>query len=159
MLFGDTHGQVPGVLAGRLYGPGGKKLGASFNGATDGSSVAGSFTGVRSATSQRVNLTLTNVTREQLFYMRTAELSITRFQGETRLNAYSRNDGGGQLNRLKGETFTYAPPSSAYSGGQFTINDRVESADPSLSRTGRRLTGRKSRWNFTGRATPIPSWR
>lgn len=132
LLFGGTDGRVLGTIAGRLYGPNGEELGASFSGATaNGSSVAGSFTGVRSA-SQPVNLTLTNLTREQLFYANTAELNITRFQGEARINAYASNAPGGQLNRQNAETFTYSPPSSLYPSGQYTVNDKVASIDPNF---------------------------
>lgn len=133
MLFGGTDGRISGTLAGRLYGPTGEELGASFSGATAaGSSVAGSFTGVRSTTSQPANLTLTNLTREQLFYARTGELGITRFQGEARLNVSAQSSGAGQINRLNSETFSYGPPTSQYPGGQFTINDRVTGTDPNF---------------------------
>jgi hypothetical protein len=143
LLFGGTDGRVPGTIAGRLYGPNGEELGASFSGATaDGSSVAGSFTGVRS-TSQPVNLTLTNLTREQLFYANSAELNITRFQGEARINAYTTNASGGQLNRQNSETFTYSPPTSLYPGGQFTINDKVASADPNFIAYRKTLNGQQ----------------
>jgi hypothetical protein len=141
ILFGGTDGQVPGTLSGRLYGPNGEELGASFS--VSGSSMAGSFTGVRTTASQPVNLTLTNLTREQLFYANTGELSITRFQGEDRLNAYARSDGGGQITRQNSETFTYGPPSSLYPGGQFTVNDRVAGTDPNFIAYRKNINGQQ----------------
>lgn len=113
-LLGSTNGSIGGSLSGRFYGPGAEELGASFTGGKDGTAMAGSFTGTR-ATAKADNLTLTNLTQSQLFYTQFGYNSV------------------GQLNWQNSETFTYAPPTSALNGGQFTINDKVASSDPNFT--------------------------
>lgn len=114
VLLGSSNGSIGGSLSGRFYGPNADEVGASFTGGKDGTAVAGSFWGPRSD-AKADNLTLTNLTQSQLFY--------TQFGSNT----------VGQLNLQNSETFTYSPPTSAYNGGQFTINDKVTSSDPSFT--------------------------
>jgi len=114
--YGGSLGQGGGSLAGRFYGPNGEELGATFfaNNAA-GLSVAGSFTGARDSTLQADNFTLTNLTHEQQFY--------TRFGTNV----------GGSLTWQNSETFTASSYSSGYSGGQFTLADKIASADPNFT--------------------------
>ncbi|MET3725170.1 transferrin-binding protein-like solute binding protein [Sphingomonas trueperi] len=114
--YGGSLGQAGGALAGRFYGPNGEELGATFsaNNAA-GLSVAGSFVGARDLTGQADNFTLTNLTHEQQFY--------TRFGANI----------GGSLTWQNSETFTASSYSSGYSGGQFTLADKVASTDPNFT--------------------------
>jgi hypothetical protein len=107
-LYEGQYGTAGGTLNGRFYGPTAQELGASFNGqGADGFAVAGSFTGERDTSQAPANLTLTNLTQSQLFY--------TQF-------AYSQV---GQLNWQNADSFTYGPPTSNLSGGQFTSADKT----------------------------------
>lgn len=109
-------GTGTGPLAGRFYGPSAQELGASFAGTgADGLAVAGSFTGSRDATLTPDNLTLTNLTHEQIFHTRLA------------------NSANGGLNWQNAETFQYGPPTSDLYGGQFTSADKIASADPNFT--------------------------
>lgn len=129
MLYEGFDSAVAGSLSGRFYGPGAEEIGASFAGENgDGASVAGAFTGQRDPSAQVENLTLTNLTSAQLFYVPFALLTTTTFDGESRLNT-STYSTIGQLNWQNGETFTYGPGLSNLPGGQFTINDKFVGAD------------------------------
>jgi len=109
-------GTATGPLAGRFYGPSAQELGASFAGTgADGLAAAGSFTGSRDATLTPDNLTLTNLTHEQIFHTRLA------------------NSANGGLNWQNAETFQYGPPTSDLYGGQFTSADKIASADPNFT--------------------------
>ncbi|WP_157084736.1 transferrin-binding protein-like solute binding protein [Sphingomonas pituitosa] len=114
--YSGALGQAGGTLAGRFYGPNGEELGATFsaNNAA-GLSVAGSFVGARDQTLRADNFTLTNLTHEQLFYTR-----------------FGRNIGG-QLTWQNSETFTASSYSSGYSGGQFTLADKIASTNPNFT--------------------------
>ncbi len=132
MLYGGTNGSVAGSLAGRFYGPTGQELGASFAGSNaSGASVNGSFTGARDPNAQVANLTLTNLTSSQLFYVPFALLTKTIIDGQAGFSA-STYSTIGQLNRQNSETFTYGPGLSNLPGGQFTINDKVTGTDPNF---------------------------
>ena len=123
-LYESMLGSAGGSLSGRFYGPSAEELGASFNGqGADGLTAVGSFTGQRDSSAKPVNLTLTNMTQQQLFY--------TQYGGNL----------VGQLNWQNAETFTASPPTSDLYGGQFTINDKVASTNPNF------ITYRKT---FTG---------
>lgn len=115
-LYEGWFGSAGGTLSGRFYGPAAEELGASFAGSNaSGMTVAGGFTGQRDAGIQVENLTLTNLTRQHHFY--------TRY-------AYGRVGG---LDWQNAETFIAGPPTSDLYGGQFTINDKVASADPNFT--------------------------
>ena len=114
-LYRGRFGGAAGTLSGRFYGPAGEELGGAFSGSnTAGMTVVGGFTGQRDANVIPENLTLTNLTKSQLFY--------TRFQHNL----------VGQLNRQNSETFSYSTPTSDLYGGHFTINDKVASSDPNF---------------------------
>lgn len=115
-LYEGSYGSAAGELSGRFYGPTAQELGATFA-ATNaaGMSVSGAFTGQDSNTAASQNLTLTNLRMQQLFY--------TQY-------AYGT---GGQLNWQNAETFTFGTPTSDLNSGQFTINDKVTSADPNFN--------------------------
>lgn len=132
ILYGGVNGSVAGPLAGRFYGPTGQELGASFSGAnSSGATVSGAFTGQLDPTAQIQNLTLTNLTSEQLFYVPFALLTTTQFDGQSGFNT-SYYTTIGQLGRQNSETFTYSPGLSNLPGGQFTINDKVAETDPNF---------------------------
>lgn len=123
-LYEGSLGRAGGSLEGRFYGPSGQELGASFNAeGADGLSVAGSFTGQADSSLTPDNLSLTNLTHEQLFY--------TQYGGNL----------VGQLDWLNSATFTLAPPTSDLYGGQFSINDQVASTDPNFTTYRKTFTG------------------
>lgn len=114
--YGGSLGNAGGTLAGRFYGPNAEELGATFlanNSA--GLSVSGSFVGQKDATATPDNFTLTNLGSQQLFY--------------TRYGTYST----GQLTWQNSETFTVSPYSSEFSGGQFTLADKVASSNANFT--------------------------
>jgi hypothetical protein len=138
MLYGGTNGSIAGSLAGRFYGPTGQEIGASFAGGdASGAAVTGAFTGARDATAPIANLTLTNLTSSELFYVPFALLTRTAIDGQAGFSTRTYSTIG-QLNRQNAETFTYGPGLSNLPGGQFTINDKFVSADPNF--TGYRKT-------------------
>ncbi|WP_126174418.1 transferrin-binding protein-like solute binding protein [Altericroceibacterium xinjiangense] len=108
-IYGGWDGEVATDLTGSLYGPSGQELGATFSGQNaDGMSVTGSIVGQRDSTLTPANLSFANMTQEQTFY--------------TRMSQYA----GGILTWQNSETFLYSGYSSAESGGQFTIADKVD---------------------------------
>ena len=115
-LYGSSYGQAAGPLNGRLYGPNGEELGGSFSGAnSNGMTVVGSFTGQSDPTVQIPNLSLTDMTQQQSFYVHFTDNWV------------------GNLNWQNSETFSFSPPTSDLYGGQFTINDKVSSKDPNFT--------------------------
>ncbi|HVJ01030.1 MAG TPA: transferrin-binding protein-like solute binding protein [Sphingomonas sp.] len=115
-LYRGWFGSAGGSLNGRFYGPNSEELGGAFSGSNgNGMTVVGGFTGQRDAGVPVENLTLTNLTRPQLFY-----------------EGYINNLVS-QLNWQNSETFTYGTPTSDLYGGQFTINDKVASSDPNFT--------------------------
>ena len=132
MLLGSSVASVAGAVNGRFYGPAAEELGASFSGANpSGATVTGSFTGQRNPAATLANLTLTNLTSAQLFYPDEALLTVRRFDGRPNFET-STTTLISQLNRLNSETFSYGPGRSDLPGGNFTINDKVASADPNF---------------------------
>lgn len=120
-LYEGWFGAAAGAMSGRLYGPNGEEVGAAFSGTNgNGMTVTGGFTGQRDAGVQIPNLTLTNLTRSQLFYTRFTDNHV------------------GQFNWQNAETFSYGTPTSDLYSGQFNINDKVASSDPNF--TGYRKT-------------------
>jgi hypothetical protein len=96
-LYEGWFGSAGGPLAGRFYGPNGDELGGAFSGANgNGMTVTGAFTGQRDATAHPQNLTLTNLTSSQQFYVQ-----------------YLNNLVGG-LNQQNSETFSFGPPTSDF---------------------------------------------
>lgn len=132
ILYGGTDADIAGTLSGRFYGPSAQELGASFAaGNANGATVTGSFAGWRDPNASVENLTLTNLTSAQLFYVPFAMVTTTTFDGPG--TPYVRTYSSiGQLNRQNSETFTYGPGLSNLPGGQFTINDKVASSDPNF---------------------------
>jgi hypothetical protein len=123
-VYGGWFGSVGGTLDGRFYGPTAQELGASFSGENaNGVTVAGSFTGGLDSSVVPANLTLTNMTKPQLFY--------------------AQYGGGlvGQYNWQNSETFTLYPPTSEYLGGQFTSADKVASSNPNFVTYRKTFTG------------------
>lgn len=115
-LYEGWFGSAAGPLAGRFYGPRGEELGGAFSGANgSGMTVTGGFTGQRDATVQLQNLTLTNLTSSQHFYVQ-----------------YLNNLVGG-LDQQNAETLVFGSPTSDLYGGQLTISDKVASSDSNFT--------------------------
>ena len=122
--YGGTDTRASGTVQGRFFGPGAEELGATFSADNAaGAVVTGSFTGQRTAGGARSNLSLVNLTADQLFYVR--ETNYTRqngFGGVAFVNTYQgiaqmtlRPDGG--------VSFTGAVSNVPF--GSFTAADRV----------------------------------
>lgn len=132
MLYGGANASIAGSITGKFYGPAGQELGASFAGGDpSGATVTGAFTGQRDATVKLANLTLTNITGEQLFYVPFALLTTTQVDSANTFGT-STYTTIGQLDRLNAETFSYGPGLSNLPGGQFTISDKVAPIDPNF---------------------------
>lgn len=107
-IYEGWDGAVTSDLTGSLYGPTGGELGATFSGQNaDGMSVTGSIVGKQDSALTPANLSFANMTHEQSF--------------ATRMSQYA----AGSLTWQNSETFRYSGYSSADSGGQFTIDDKV----------------------------------
>ncbi|MDT0575953.1 transferrin-binding protein-like solute binding protein [Croceicoccus sp. F390] len=113
--LGSPYGLASGTIAGRFYGPSAQELGASFqaNG-PDGMAAVGSLVGVKDSRLTAENQTLTNLKREQLFYLR---------------------GGGsvGSINVLNSQTFVFSAPSSDMLSGRFSVNDKIASKDANFT--------------------------
>ena len=108
-VYEGWDGTVTADLTGSLYGPSGEELGATFSGEnTAGMTVTGAIVGQQDSSLTPANLSFTNMTQQQTFY--------------TRMSQYS----GGSLTWQNSETFIYSGYSSDESGGQFTIDDKVD---------------------------------
>ncbi len=115
-LYEGWFGAAAGPLSGRLYGPVGEELGGAFSGNNaSGMTVVGGFTGQRDANVVPQNLTLTNLTSSQLFYVQYPSNLV------------------GQLNKQNSETFSFGTPTSDLYGGQFTVNDKVAGDDSNFT--------------------------
>lgn len=111
-VYGSSYGQASGTIAGRLYGPNGEELGATFQTSNAaGMAAVGSLVGSRDATLTADGQTLTALTSGQQFYAR------------------SGSSGGGSITWLNSETFDYGGYSSDMVGGRFTINEKIVSKD------------------------------
>lgn len=99
---------VSGTLQGQFFGQGAEELGATFS-ANDGKGavVSGALTGQRGQGGARSNLSLLNLTGDQLFYAREANYTLERTLG-----------GGAYANTHQGITqMTLGPDGSVLSGG------------------------------------------
>lgn len=128
--YGGTDTRVSGQVEGKFFGPGAEELGATFSADNAaGSAVTGSFTGQRTG-SALTNLSLRNLTTEQLFYVRESNYELRNaFGGSTYTSTYQgiaqmtlRPDGG--------VSFTGAVSNVPY--GTFTAANRVEDGRPSF---------------------------
>lgn len=125
--YGGFHANGVGTLAGRLYGPAGSELGAAFSASgADGSATTGAFIGLRDATLPAVNLTLTNLVADQLFYVKGAQLESGPDSAWTYV-------GVSQMNRTVAGTFSISPVTSDLPGGTFTVADQVPSSDANFT--------------------------
>jgi hypothetical protein len=94
-------------MSGRFYGPKGQELGATFQSTSGGLSVVGAIVGQFDATQAPVNMSLTNLTKEEHFYVDYGPGSP------------------GSLTWQNAETFLAYAPTSQVLGGQFTLQDKV----------------------------------
>ena len=123
-LYEGWFGAAGGTLSGRFYGPGATELGGSFSGSNSrGMTVVGGFTGQRDPALSPQNLTLTNMTKSQLFYAQFGNGLVS------------------QLNWQNSDTFTFSPPTSDMYGGQFTVADKVAAGDPNFTAYHKSFTG------------------
>jgi len=115
-VYGSSYGQASGTIAGRLYGPDGEELGATFQTANaSGMAAVGSLVGSRDASQTADGQTLTDLTSGQQFYARGGSGS------------------GGSFTWLNSETFDYSGYSSDMVGGRFTINEKIASKDANFT--------------------------
>ena len=145
MVYGGAHGAVPGTLAGKFYGPSSEELGASFSGSNkDGATVTGSFTGQRATGNPAVNHTLTNLVTSQLFYAQEALLTVTGFDGESRIDARTMKLIS-QLTLRTSDNLLYGPGISNLPGGEFTTASLIPSADPNFTAYEKEFNGQRVR--------------
>lgn len=123
--YGGTDTHASGTLQGRFFGPGAEELGATFSADNAlGAAVTGSFTGQRAAGAARSNLSLINLTADQLFYVR--ETNYTRQNGAGGVAFVNTYQGIAQMTLRPdgGVSFNGAVSNVPY--GSFTAADRVE---------------------------------
>ena len=130
--YSGANGRVAGAINGRLYGPGAEEVGAAFSGVTGNTSVNGGFTGQRRDSNALVNQTLTNLVAPQYFYIDSANLEISTFDGGERPNV-SVIIMGGNLDRQANGDFIFGPGSSGLPLGHFTAADQVPSGNPNFT--------------------------
>jgi hypothetical protein len=140
--YGGTDTRVSGTVSGKFFGPGAEELGATFSADNAlGAAVSGSFTGQRSGNA-RANLSLLNVTNDQLFYTR--ESSYTRLPaGSTGLA--NTGQGISQMTFKVDGSITYNGASSNIPFGSFTAANKVEDGRASFVTYEATMDGRPAR--------------
>ncbi|MEO7691911.1 MAG: transferrin-binding protein-like solute binding protein [Sphingomonas sp.] len=112
---------VSGTIGGRFYGPGAEEMGASFSADNAaGAAVTGSLTGKRDASVLPVNLALTNVVADQLFYASESEVILGRGP-----NPPGASHGIGQFTLRADGGLSIIGPTSSIDYAIYTVADRV----------------------------------
>ncbi|MBB4614928.1 transferrin-binding protein-like solute binding protein [Novosphingobium taihuense] len=114
-FYGSTLGNSAGTISGRLFGPQGQEIGATFQTSNAaGMAAIGSLAGARDTSSLAENLTLTALRSEQRFLT---------FGG----------GGIGSITLIGPDTFDFVGYSSDMVGGRFTANEKVASSNPNFT--------------------------
>jgi hypothetical protein len=119
----DTR--VSGTLQGQFFGPAGEELGAIFS-ASDGAGavVSGALTGQRGAGGATSNLSLLNLTRDQLFYARESNYALVNlYTGGSYAQTYQ---GVAQLTLATDGSVSFTGAISTIPYGKFTFVNRVD---------------------------------
>lgn len=123
--YGGTDTRASGTVQGRFFGPGAEELGATFSADNAaGAAVTGSFTGQRSAGGARSNLSLVNLTSDQLFYVRESNYALQNGYGGVPFASTYQGIAQMTLRADGGVSFTGAVSTVPY--GSFTVADRVQ---------------------------------
>ncbi|RDE05814.1 hypothetical protein [Sphingomonas aracearum] len=123
--YGGTDTRVSGTLVGQFFGPGAEEIGATFSGDNAaGAAVSGSLTGQRLGGAARSNLSLVNLTTEQLFYAR--ESNYTLQNGYGGVPFASTYQGIAQLTLRPDGSVSATGAISTVPYAQFTAANRVE---------------------------------
>lgn len=122
--YGGIDTRASGTVQGRFFGPGTEELGATFSADNAaGAAVTGSFTGQRSAGGARSNLSLVNLTGDQLFYVR--ESSYTLQNGAGGVSFANTYQGIAQMTLRPDGGVSFTGAVSNIPNGSFTAADRV----------------------------------
>ena len=128
--YGGTDTRVSGSVQGQFFGPGAEELGATFSADNaTGSAVSGSFTGQRTG-SARSNLSLVNLTTEQLFYVRESNYELRNTAGGSTFASTYQGIAQMTLRPDNSVSFTGAVSNVPY--GNFTAANRVDDGRPSF---------------------------
>ncbi|MFS0772150.1 hypothetical protein [Sphingomonas sp. 1P08PE] len=147
VTYGGRDTRVAGTIAGRFYGPGAEELGASFA-ADDGAggAVTGSITGQRQAGAAQTNLSLTNLTVDQLYYSQNAQLTVGNgFMGARAVNTYV---GNGQVQQRPDGSFSVLAATSALPSVTGDQSNRVTDARPNFVTYTKTVDGAPTRVSF-----------
>lgn len=122
--YGGTDTRVSGTIQGRFFGPGAEEVGATFSADNAaGAVVTGSFTGQQTAGGARSNLSLVNLTADQLFYVRESSYSLQNgFGGVAFANPYQ---GIAQMTLRRDGSVSFTGAISTVPYGTFAATDRV----------------------------------
>lgn len=130
--YGGTDTQVSGTVQGRFFGPSAEELGATFSADNAaGAAVTGSFTGQRSAGAARSNLSLVNLTTDQLFYVR--ETNYTLQNGYGGIAFASTYQGIAQMTLRPDGSVSFTGAVSNVPYGSFSAADRVQDGRASFT--------------------------
>jgi hypothetical protein len=123
--YGGTDTRASGTVQGRFFGPGAEEIGATFSADNAaGAVVTGSFTGQRSTGGARSNLSLVNITSDQLFYVRSSSYSLQNGFGGVPFASTYQGISQMTLRPDGGVSFSGAVSSEPF--GSFTAADRVQ---------------------------------
>ncbi len=132
VVYSSGNRQIGGLLAGRFFGPNAEEIGASFSGsASDGSAFNGALTGQRDTTQTPINISLSRLVTQQLFYADSTTLTVRtpRNGGTPTVSDYPGSLGTGQsrsqfIDRTSGNV-AFGPPTSNLAGGDYTVTSMV----------------------------------
>lgn len=127
--YGGLHANASGTLSGRLYGPNGQELGASFTASgKDGSSASGSLVGYTQSGQVLgpLNLSLPNLVTSQLYYT----LATTLYASHSfAIPIYFTNNGTDHLQLTQApDGSLLVPGSSSLPSYQYAASDKISGA-------------------------------
>ena len=125
--YGGRDTRVSGTIQGQFFGPGGEELGAIFSGTSAaGAVVSGALTGVRGG-SARSNLSLLNLTQDQLFGVRESSYTLQNmFGGGSYASTYQ---GGAQMTLGVDGSVAFTGAISTVPYGKFTFVNRTDAGN------------------------------
>ncbi|MGR4863053.1 transferrin-binding protein-like solute binding protein [Caulobacter sp. LARHSG274] len=144
VIVGSRNATLTGSLAGRFFGPGAEELGATFSAVNgDGATAIGGFTGQR-GTSPAVNLTLTNIVTQQLFYPQGMGVFADLVDGMAGASVRTYRMIGQVYDHTSGN-FSFGPGLSNMPGGEYTTASIVASSNPNFTVYEKAFDGRDVR--------------
>lgn len=140
--YGGSDISSQGPLDGRLYGPHGTELGATFTTTgSDGSSASGAFVGVQESALTPANLTIVNPATDQLYYVGGVQME-TNHPSPTTWSA-NPSVGSGQFTTTKAGSVEANPLSSDLEpGATFATADQIASTNANFTSYQKTTDGR-----------------